>query len=636
MSARGLSRFALGAGIIGALVFAPATQAAVAVNDTPTPGSGPTSGGTSVTLPALPDEVFVDVSAGREHSLALGASGMVYAWGKNSNGQLGNGAKDASLSPAPVVMPEGVRFVDVSAGTAYSLALAEDGSAYAWGAGYNGQLGIDSRDDALVPTPVVMPEGVTFTQISGGSTHTTAISQDGLGYSWGTNANGLLGIGDPNVDVHNSFVPIPVNMPEGVKFTEMAAGFVHSTAVGDDGTLYIWGDNGYGQLGIDGASVVAEPTAVPLPDGATVAHVAVGLLYTVALDTDGNVYGWGRNAEKQLGILAEPGDARTPTLADAVPASAGAEIRAGNSFSHVVTPGASATAWGTNAEGLTGAAGTTQAVAATGLELPEGVLPVDVQPNQQFTLVLGSDENVYSWGMNSSGQLGVGSTDSSPDAALVPRPEVTATEVTFDGVPGANLATAADGTLTVDTPEHAAGPVDVVVNWQIAGVAQPPITYAAGFTYVAPGVLPTITDPVAQSVVAGQAAIFSVTATGEPAPTVTWEVSRDGGATWDTVAGLAATTVSEDGLTLSVATSLGYDGLLFRALAGNAVGVAESGSALLTVTEPVVPGGDKPTVPQGPGLANSGSSGPLGGIALAALLLAAGGVLAATALRRRA
>ncbi|GAA1316034.1 hypothetical protein GCM10020360_00440 [Nonlabens tegetincola] len=632
-----LVRFAIGLGATAALLATAAVGPAVAAEPGPVPDSGPEAGGTSVTLPGLPEEAYVSISAGRDHSLALGTSGTVYAWGANGNGQLGNGTKVDAAAPVPVVMPEGVKFTEVSGGGRFSLALAEDGSAYAWGAGFNGQLGLDSRDDALVPTRVHMPAGVTFAALSAGQLHSLAITPDGTGYSWGTNAGGRLGIGDANENVFNSFVPIKMLMPAGVTFAEIHGSFVHSAALGTNGIVYTWGESTTGQLGSGETPLLSAPTAVTLPGGALAQHVAVGQVHTLALGEDGTTYSWGQNLDKQLGVNLEPLNSLVPVEADGVAGRSATQLRGGGTFSFAFAPGGELTAWGTNPAGLTGEPGVTTSVQEAPVALPSGVTPVDVRTGYGFTLVLGSDEELYAWGDNPSGQLGNGSTTASDALAQVPRPEVNLAGVSFGGVAAAEFEELAVGAVRAVTPPHAPGPVDVVVNWEIAGVPQPPITYSQSFTYTG---APAVTDPKPQVVNDGATARFEVAASGSPAPTVAWEVSRDGGKTWEPVASDPAATVSTDGLSLQVAADLAHSGFQYRAIATSAGGEAVSAGALLTVQQATVvdpggPGGQKPTGPQGPNLATSGSIAPLAGAALAALLLAAGAVLAASTLARR-
>jgi len=97
--------------------------------------------------------------------------------------------------PTRVAMPTGVTFASVQAGGVHSLALEPGGDAWAWGSNYYGQLGDGSVVDAFQPTRVAMPDGVRFTKVSAGFRHSLALDEDGRAWAWGSNGDGQLGDG---------------------------------------------------------------------------------------------------------------------------------------------------------------------------------------------------------------------------------------------------------------------------------------------------------------------------------------------------------------------------------------------------------------------------------------------------------
>src|SRR5207244_4702825 len=115
--------------------------------------------------------------------------------------------------PINVSMPTGVSFSQVSAGYAFTLALATDGSVWAWGNNAKGQLGDGTTRNRTSPVKVLAPQGVTFTAVSAGGRHSLALASDGSAWAWGWNSYGQLGNGS---SMSSSFVPTPVQMPIGV------------------------------------------------------------------------------------------------------------------------------------------------------------------------------------------------------------------------------------------------------------------------------------------------------------------------------------------------------------------------------------------------------------------------------------
>ena len=177
------------------------------------------------TYPDLPaDFTYLQVSAGQYHSLALGSDGNVYAWGYNNYGQLGNGTTSYSQSvPVRVKTPDRKTYPDlpadftylqVSAGGDHSLALGSDGYAWAWGCNSYDGLGNNSYSDSYVPVRVRDPaspkdksQGLQAAQLSGGYHYSLAVGSDGNAWAWGDNSDGQLGDNSTN----SKSVPVPVS-----------------------------------------------------------------------------------------------------------------------------------------------------------------------------------------------------------------------------------------------------------------------------------------------------------------------------------------------------------------------------------------------------------------------------------------
>jgi alpha-tubulin suppressor-like RCC1 family protein len=177
----------------------------------------------------MPDNVaFTTISAGRSYNLALDTAGQAWAWGNNGQGQLGNNGSDQSLVPVAVQMPANVAFISISAGDGHSLALDALGDAWAWGGNTNGQLGNTSMDQSRAPVAVQMPTNVMFTAISAGYTYSLALDTTGQAWGWGY---GPLGNNNSTGFSERAQLPVAVQMPASVTFTMISARMYHALAL---------------------------------------------------------------------------------------------------------------------------------------------------------------------------------------------------------------------------------------------------------------------------------------------------------------------------------------------------------------------------------------------------------------------
>jgi len=231
----------------------------------------------------------VVVGAGHWHSLAVLDDDRVLAWGENGAGALGDGSKDDSNTPVEVVGLTGVRLTQVVGGNGHSLGLASDGMVWAWGSNLNGQLGDGTTVDSLVPKQV--PGLSDVVAIAAGSQTSHAVVSDGSVRGWGS---GNLGNGTPDA----SSVPVRAATSNvvGIDGTK-----VYVLIVRGDGSVWGWGSNRLGGLGQDPDTVpwLGLPTRIDGPE--RVVSVAVGSWHSLAADEDGVVWAWGWNLYGQLG-----------------------------------------------------------------------------------------------------------------------------------------------------------------------------------------------------------------------------------------------------------------------------------------------------------------------------------------------
>ena len=234
--------------------------------------------------------VLVRVSAGGEHTCGLTVNGEAYCWGLNTSGQLGLGNKVAQALPSRVL--NNLRFVEISAGASHTCALDGTGAAYCWGEGEFGQLGNALSADVSVPSPVAGP---AFLRISAGQDHTCAVTLGGVAFCWGLNNQGQLGIGTQITRT------VPIAVTGGLSFSRVSAGAGYSCGVTQAGAGYCWGEDISGSLGGGGAVPQANPAPVLVLGGLTFTGITAAGGHTCGLAA-GLTYCWGLNASGELGI----------------------------------------------------------------------------------------------------------------------------------------------------------------------------------------------------------------------------------------------------------------------------------------------------------------------------------------------
>jgi alpha-tubulin suppressor-like RCC1 family protein len=259
-------------------------------------GNGQLGNGTTLGLSFLRPVSGVagatDIAAGAFHSLALRGDETVAAWGSNSTGQLGHGSSN-TFEANYVDVPGLAAIVGIAAGNYHSVAVTRDGMVYAWGLNAEGQVG-DGTSAPMRSSPVpVSTLGVGVTMIAAGGRHTLALLADGTVRAWGANESGQLG--DGSTAQRN--IPVPVSGLGGV--IAIAAGAAHSLALRNDGTVVAWGFNAFGQLGLGDTATRLMPVAISAL-GNSVGLIAAGANHSLAVKAGGALYAWGNNANSQL------------------------------------------------------------------------------------------------------------------------------------------------------------------------------------------------------------------------------------------------------------------------------------------------------------------------------------------------
>jgi alpha-tubulin suppressor-like RCC1 family protein len=296
------------------------------------------------------------ISAGNNFTVAVKNDGTVWAWGSNSNGQLGNGTTTDSHIPLQVSGLSGM--TAISAGNNFTVAVKNDGTVWAWGSNSNGQLGNATTIDSNTPVPVSGTSGLSnVIGVAAGYNHTVALtnSSGGTVWAWGGNSNGQLGNGNygPGTDSN-----IPVQVGGLANIMAIAAGNAFTVALRNDppsSSVWAWGSNNIGQLGNGALADVYTPGQVSGMYGTGAIGIAAGDYHTVAMMIDGTVWAWGSNSNGQLGNGTTTGSV-TPVQ---VSGMSGVEaVAAGYSDAVALKIDSTVWAWGSNSNGQLGNATT--------------------------------------------------------------------------------------------------------------------------------------------------------------------------------------------------------------------------------------------------------------------------------------
>ena len=376
---------------------------------------------------------------------------LAYTTGLNSLGQLGAGLRTSSTaqvrpqayvdnstfpvrvrwtsqSPAAVVplTADTPDFIALVSAMAHTIALRRDGTVWAWGDNTKGQLGNGTTDIADEPVQVLSDSsGTPLTDviaIAAGRDHSVAVTSDGTVWTWGDNKYGQLG--DNSSDTTRRSYPVRVlagDAPDISPLTEVkavAASDVHTIALKTDGTVWAWGGNSSGQLGL--GNTATRRTAARVLDlndvQAITARGDPSSPRTIVLRSDGSLWGWGDNRYCQLGdTVAALGSALSTPVRLANLSHLGvsvSDIANGDYHGIARTPDGAAWTWGRNNEGQLGDGTTT--TQCMPIQVP-GISAVEtVGAGAEHTFVTTQEGLVWGWGSNNQGQLGLGDYNSRP------------------------------------------------------------------------------------------------------------------------------------------------------------------------------------------------------------------------------
>ncbi|CAM8881824.1 unnamed protein product [Rhodiola kirilowii] len=344
------------------------------------------------------------VSAGASHSVSLLSGNIVAAWGKGEDGQLGHGDAEDRYYPTQISALDALDVISVVCGADHTTAYSKtQPQVYSWGWGDFGRLGHGNSSDLFIPQPIQAFQGMQIKQIACGDSHCLALSMDGDVWSWGRNQNGQLGLGTSE----DSLVPQKIQAFQGVSVKMVAAGAEHTVAVTEDGELYGWGWGRYGNLGLGDRNDRLVPQKVSSSHGEKMTQVACGWRHTISVTSLGGLYTYGWSKYGQLGH-GNFEDHLVPHKLEALAEHFITEISGGWRHTMALTSDGKLFGWGWNKFGQVGVGDNVDHCHPAQLKFPHEQKVVQISCGWRHTLAVTCRQNVFSWGRNTNGQLGHG------------------------------------------------------------------------------------------------------------------------------------------------------------------------------------------------------------------------------------
>lgn len=317
----------------------------------------------------------------------------LYAWGRNATGQLGLG--DTTNRSSPTQIGSLTNWLSISASYTYTAAVKTDGTLWSWGYNNFGQLGLG--DTTSRSSPVQIGALTSWLSVSCGYAHTMAISTNGSLWSWGFNSFGQLGLGN------QTYYSSPKQVGSLTNWATVSASSESCLAIKTDGTLWAWGNNSAaGTLGLGNTTNYSSPKQVGSLTNWS--KVSCGAYFAVAIKTDGTLWGWGQNSAGQLGL-------NNTTYSFSSPQQIGAltnwsKLANGPQCSASIKTDGTLWTWGLGSIGQLGHGNTTSYSSPKQVGALTNWLLISSGYNHMASIK--TDGTLWTWGNGSQGRLGLG------------------------------------------------------------------------------------------------------------------------------------------------------------------------------------------------------------------------------------
>ena len=372
------------------------------------PDPNPANNSASVTSNVVAQAFFGNaraIAAGNSHTVSVRNDGTVWTWGLGTQGQLGDGTSGNSTTTVRAITPlqvpgiDGVEAVEDSTGFGFVLALKSNGTVWGWGNDFNAQLG-DGASNVQVRTRPVQTVGLTNVKgIAAGDVYGAAVKTDGTVWIWGA----------PVLTGGFNLITTPIQLSGIANVTAIAGGNRHLLMLKTDKTVWAIGVNSMGQLGNGNTN---STTPLQVAGLSNVARIAAGDEFSLAVKEDGTIWAWGSNSNGQLG----PGGGNTdfnphpnPVQVTGLPGGI-ANISAGGAFCLALAGDGTIWSWGKNSSFQLGH-GSGSSTTPTPGQIPNFGNVVSIAGGLSHSVALKSDGSVWSWGLNLEGEVGDSTTN---------------------------------------------------------------------------------------------------------------------------------------------------------------------------------------------------------------------------------
>lgn len=345
---------------------------------------------------------FTQISASKqgEWSLGIRANGTLWGWGTNTYGNLGD--TSATQHRSPVQAGTVTTWRQVSAGTDHAVGTRTDGTLWAWGRNNNGQIGQGSLTTTQYTSPTQIGLATDWAWVVAGANHCVAVKTDGTLWAWGLNSSGQVGLGSTSTTPTSTPTQIGTLTTWGQTGAHLHAGGDFTLAIRTDGTLWAWGLNSSGQLGDGTTTNRSAPTQAGTATSWN--RVVAGTSFSGATRTDGTLWVWGTNVNGMLG---------DGTLTNrSSPVQLGTDtnwsrLAAGNAFFIATRTNGTLWSWGFNGVGQLGQ-GTFEinSVGNTPKQIGTSTNWQDASGGSNYAIAITTDGGLKAWGSSASSQLG--------------------------------------------------------------------------------------------------------------------------------------------------------------------------------------------------------------------------------------